>query len=316
MRGYRPEVRYAELPAVFKLPPGLCLFLCLFLCLCLCMDAKADTSVSASDAEGRIVTLSKPAQRIVALAPHIVENLFSVGAGERIVAAVQYSDYPAAAAALPRVGGVAGISLESIVALQPDLVVVWGSGSPLSLRQGLRDLGIDYFVDEIRSIAELKLSLRALAKLTGNSPKAEKLLENLSEQLEQMTSRAAQALWEPPGVFLQVWDQPLQSIGGAHLLNEVIERCGGRSITAGISGLAPRISLESVLAADPGLIIVESAAQGRHWQAYPRLTAVKYQRIVSVDPDLLHRPTLRLLAGMQKVCAAIAALPAAPAKPS
>ncbi|WP_439106409.1 helical backbone metal receptor [Congregibacter sp.] len=285
------KLRYLLLPAVW-----------LLLAL-----PHAHAAVHASDAEGRRVELSAPATRIVALAPHIVENLSAIGAQDTIVGTVQYSDYPASAKRIPRLGGVGSVSLEHIVALQPDLIILWGSGTPTGLRSSIERLKLPYFVDEIRSLNELGNSFEALGALTGHSAEGTLAARQLTQSLTQREAiQAAQTTDDRPGVFLQLWDQPLQSIGGEHLLNEVIERCGGQSITRSISGLAPQVSMEAVLADDPALIIVESPAQAKHWHNYPRLQATRNDNIVIINPDLLHRPTLRLLDGMRQICERIA----------
>ncbi|WP_439101105.1 helical backbone metal receptor [Congregibacter sp.] len=277
-------------------PPGFCLLLCLLI-----INA-AQGAVQAIDAEGRTVTLSTAATRVVALAPHIVENLASVGALNTIVGTVQFSDYPEPATHIPRLGSVGAISLEGIVALQADLVVLWGSGTPAGLRAGIERLGLPYFVDEIRSLEDLRESLEALGTLTGNAEKGALVSKQLDSVLDDMAPNRNTPDDHRPGVFLQLWDQPLQSIGKAHLLNEVIERCGGHSITGRIPGLAPQVSMEQVLTDNPALIIVESPAQAEHWKRYPQLRALRENRIIVINPDLLHRPTLRLLQGMETIC--------------
>ncbi|MDP5052495.1 MAG: helical backbone metal receptor [Congregibacter sp.] len=272
----------------------------------------ANATVEARDAEGRLVRLPQPATRIVALAPHIVENLFAIGAGDAIVGTVQFSDYPESARQIPRVGGVGSMSLETIVALDPDLVLVWGSGTPSGLRAAMERLGISYFVDEIRSLDELGNSFLALGSLTGHSMDAAKVRAGLDESLASLRAGAAASGGDKmPGVFLQVWDQPLQSIGKEHLLNEVIQGCGGRSITDTALGLAPLMSMERVLADDPAVIVVDSPEQARHWEQYPTMRATRTHNVAVINPDLLHRPTLRLLEGMQLICRRIEASQAA-----
>lgn len=286
------------------------LSLCCGLLLALPLGALA--TVEAQDSEGRLITLDKPATRVVALAPHIVENLFSVGAQETIVGTVEYSDFPAQATLIPRVGGVGTMSLEKILSIQPDLVILWGSGTSPGLRSNIDRLGLPYFVDEIRSLEELGDSLRALGILTGNGEQGQRVAEELHQAVSRLSDEHGQKNWETehatPGVFLQLWDKPLQSIGKSHLLNEVIERCGGQSITRAALGLAPVISLERVLADDPALIIVESQEQAQHWQKYRQLSATKGAGIAVINPDVLHRPSLRLVEGMTQVCASISAI--------
>jgi iron complex transport system substrate-binding protein len=275
-------------------------FLGALLCLALCAPGIALAATPAvTDAAGRHVILPAPARRIVALAPHIVENLYSIGAGAQIVGAVDYSDYPAGAEKIPRVGGIAGISLERIVALQPDLVVGWQSGTDSRVIAAVDELAIPYYLDEIRSLEDLRRSLTHLGLLTGRSDGSVEAVRTLRLAV---AAHAGTGYGERPTVFLQLWDQPLQSVGAQHLLTDVIERCGGSSVTASVPGLAPRIELEAVLAADPDLIIVESTEQAGHWSRFPDLTALRADRIHAINPDLMHRPTLRLLQGMRVIC--------------
>jgi len=277
--------------------------------LLLALTPRAQATVEAVDSEGRLVTMDQPATRVIALAPHIVENLFSLGAQDAIVGTVHYSDYPTEAQQIPRVGGVGSMSLEQIVVLEPDLIVLWGSGTSLSLRSNIERLGLSYFVDEIRSLGELEHSLEALGTLTGRAKKGQELARELRQSVTSLSKQSPTPIRSNkhavPGVFLQVWDQPLQSIGRSHLLNEVIERCGGQSITRSAVGLAPVVSLERVLQEDPALIIVESQEQARHWEKYPQLRATREARVAVIDSDLLYRPSLRLLEGMEKVCSLI-----------
>lgn len=276
----------------------------LWLCLLIwVLVPPAYGALEVQDAEGRIVRLTKPAQRVIALAPHIVENLYRLGADSSLVGAVQYSDFPDAARQLPRVGGVGSMNLEKIVALRPDLIILWGSGTPSGLRAGIERLGLTYFIDEIRSLADLKRSFSRLGTLTGHTTEAARVSSQLQWMLNEMAANTAPRKHDvPPKVFLQLWDQPLQSIGKDHLLNEVIEHCGGTSITRDIMGLAPLVSMERVLADDPALIIVENRQHSLHWNKYAQLKAVRNDNIAVVNPDLLHRPTLRLLQGMQIIC--------------
>ncbi|MEE4277394.1 MAG: cobalamin-binding protein [Halieaceae bacterium] len=266
--------------------------------------ASDQTPIRVHDAAGRTVELSRPASRIVALAPHIVENLFAIDAGDVLLAAVDYSDHPPAARELPRVGGIVGISLEAIVAQRPDLVLAWGSGTDPAILAALESLGLPYYVDEIRSLDELAQSISNLGAITGHSESARRAVERIRTTIDAVTCAG---VVERNEVFLQIWDQPLQSVGRDHLLTEVIARCGGRSVTAALPGLAPQVSLEAILAADPALIVVESVDQAKPWLRFPTLSAVAHGRIAVIDPDLLHRPTLRLLEGMKQLCAALRA---------
>ncbi|MFT7289537.1 MAG: iron complex transport system substrate-binding protein [Halieaceae bacterium] len=279
---------------------------CACLPLMLCASSAQTADILVEDALGRAVSLREPASRVVALAPHIVENLYSIGAGELLVGAVAYSDYPAQAAELPRVGGVGSFSLERILALSPDLVIAWDSGTSAKLKAALQRLGLTLYVDEVHSLSALAQSLENLGALTGHRDSGWEAAQRLRTRSSPAHSTGDPTHRVP--LLLQVWDRPLQSIGGNHLLTEVINSCGGRSISENISGLAPVISIESVLAADPQLIIVESEDQGAHWSAYPGLRAVANGNIFVMDPDTLYRPTLRLIQGMQTLCGRLDAI--------
>ena len=120
--------------------------------------------------------------------------------------------------------------------------------------------------------------------------------------------RAADGARQRPSVFLQLGDQPLQRVSSRHLLRDVINRCGGHSITAAVPVLAPRVEIEFVLAANPDVMIVESSEQSRHWGRFPQLSALRAAQVHVIDPDLVHRSTLRLLDGRGAICARIDAV--------
>ncbi len=284
---------------------------CLLAALLIMAARHVPAAIVIDDAEGRRLELEKPASRIVALAPHVVENLFAIGAGDSLVGVSAFSDYPAPARQLPRVGGVGSLSVEQITALEPDLVIVWGSGTAAAVRKTLERIGIPVLVDEIRSLDDLRTSFLRLGEATGHANGAVGAVRQIDSALASTRSQAgavASHEHDQPRVLLQIWDSPLQSIGRDHLLTEVIGRCGAQSLSGQMPGLAPIISLEQVLAADPALIIVESEAQGQHWQRWPQLRAVRDDNVVVIDPDLLHRPTLRLLDGMAEICRRVTGL--------
>lgn len=261
--------------------------------------------ISVQDALGRTVTLEAPARRIVALAPHIVENLFSAGAGDRLVGAVSYSDYPAAARALPRVGSYNAFSLERIISARPDLILMWGSGNGQGALATLERLGIPVYVSEPRQLADIPASIRKLGQLAGTGPQS----ETEAGHLERGFAELAQRYRQQPSltVFYQVWHEPLQTINGDHLISQIIGLCGGRNSFADAATLAPRVNLESLLARDPDVIVVGASGESRqtwldHWRRFPALRAVAHDAVLAVDPDYLQRPTARVLQGARELC--------------
>jgi iron complex transport system substrate-binding protein len=263
------------------------------------------SAITVQDFAGREVTLAQPAQRIVALAPHIVENLYSAGAGDRLVGVVSYSNYPAQAVEIPRVGSATAFSMEQIVALQPDVVVMWGSGNGMRTLTQLQELGIPVYVSELRRLSDVPDSIRRLGQLAGTSSVSEREALRIEGELNTLQSRYTGG--SLLGVFYQIWNEPLQTVNGEHLISEVIALCGGRNIFSDASSLAPRISLESVLLRDPDAIVASGMGEARpewldQWRSYPSLAAVRSGALFFINPDHVQRPTARVLLGAKRLC--------------
>jgi iron complex transport system substrate-binding protein len=241
----------------------------------------------------------------VALAPHIVENLYSAGAGDRLVGVVSYSNYPAQAVEIPRVGSAAAFSMEQIVALQPDLVVMWGSGNGMQTLTQLRELGIPVYVSELRRLSDVPGSIRRLGQLTGTTAVSEPEAQRIEGEFNALQNRYIGR--KQLGVFYQIWNEPLQTVNGEHLISEVIALCGGRNIFSDASSLAPRISIESVLLRDPDAIVASGMGEARpewldQWRSYPSLWAVRNNALFFINPDHVQRPTARVLLGAGRLC--------------
>ena len=266
--------------------------------------AGAAEPICVQDSLDRDVCLAEPAKRIVTLAPHLAENVFSAGAGDRLVGVTRYSDHPVEARALPRIGDFNAFSLERIAEASPDLVMVWGSGNGADAMANLEKLGFTVYVDELRKLEDIPVSIRNIGRLAGTSSIAEAVATDFYR-----TINALRAPVDRPriSVFYQIWNEPLQTIGGDHMISEVIALCGGRNIFDDNALLAPQVSLEAVLARDPQ-VIVASGMDGREppwladWQRFPDLTAVRSGTVLFVHPDTLQRPTVRLAEGSREIC--------------
>lgn len=268
---------------------------------------SASAEIRVRDSLGADVVLAGPAQRVVALAPHIVENLFIAGAGDRVVGAVGYSNYPAAAKAIPRVGSYSNFSVEAIAALKPDLVIGWSTGHRDfgSVRRQLQALGIPVYVDEPRRLADVATSLRVYGQLTGSGAVANAEARAFEEQLQAL--RRVNQGQDAVTVFYQIWHRPLQTLNGEHIVSDLIELCGGVNVFADAETLAPRISVEAVLARDPEVIIASGMAASRpewldDWRGWSSLRAVRGSHLYFIPPDWLQRHTPRLLRGAEMMC--------------
>lgn len=287
-----------------------------FALLCLLLATTAyPQAVSVEDFAGRRVSLPAPAQRIVALAPHLVENLYSAGAGDRLVGVVSYSDYPPEAADIPAVGSFNAYSLEAIASAQPDLILMWGSGNGMRTLARLEVLGIPVFVSEPRQLADISRDIRLLGQLAGSSAIAEREAARIDHALAQLGERYSGRT--PIRVMYEIWNQPLQTINGEHLISQVIELCGGHNIFAELTSLAPQVNIEAVLARAPQAIVASGWQDTRPgwleaWRCYPDLPAARGDGLFFVDPDLLERPTARVLQGADSLCRQLDKLRAVP----
>ena len=275
------------------------------LCLCLGLAPGANAAITALDDEGNTVQLAGPAQRIISLAPSLTELLFAAGAGDRLVGVVEYSDFPAAAKSIPIVGRFDLLDMETILALQPDLIVAWGTGNPRASVNRLKSLGLTVYVAEPKELQSIASHIQRLAQLAGTEDIAAPFIDRFEQRLAQLTTNYS-AL-PPVKVFYQVWDNPLITAGGNELINDIIAVCGGRNIFGDISLVAPKVSEEAVLARNPQVIIASGMDQARpewldSWLRWPALEAVQRQQLYFIPPELLQRHTPRALDGAEQMC--------------
>lgn len=272
-------------------------------------EVRLTDSIHLIDSRGREVLLNKPADRIVSLAPHITEILFAAGAGEKVVGAVSYSDYPDAAKKIPRVGSYDKISYESVVALNPDLVVVWKSGNGEEVAQRLESLGIPIYVGEPRKLEDVAQSLRDYGQLSGNNKQGDIAANQFLAKLAELRNTYSEQ--QPVGVYYQIWNEPMMTMNGEHLISDVIRLCGGRNVFAEALPLVPRISVESVVRANPQVIIASGMGQARpewldDWRDWSAIDAVHNDHLYFIPPELLQRHTPRIIQGAEQMCGFLA----------
>ena len=243
--------------------------------------------------------------RIISLSPHITELLFAAGAGDRVVGVDDSSDYPAAVAGIARVGEPAALDVEGLLKLRPTLIVLWDSGTPPRLEAELERLHLRIYVTEQHHLDDVGAALLEFGRLAGTEAKAAEAARSYRAELAQLRGRyAARPRLK---VFYQVWDRPLYTLSGGHVVNEVLSLCGGDNVFAGLSTLAPAIDKEAVLTHDPDVILVaatgaEGVRQALEWNQYPSLRAVRSHHVFTVDPSLLGRMAPRILQGVREVC--------------
>jgi iron complex transport system substrate-binding protein len=251
--------------------------------------------IKVVDDYGHPVNLPAPATRIVSLAPHLTELLYAAGAGPKVVGAVAFSDFPPEARALPRVGNDALIDLEAVLALRPDLIVAWPNPGTVRAVNRLAELELPVFRSEPRELDDIAATLEKLGVLTGSSQAAAAAaaFRARASELEKRYSRRPAVR-----VFYEVWDRPLITVSGDHVISKVIRLCGGENVFAGLPGIAPQIDREAVLRAQPKVIVGSEAISLDDWKAYG-VTAQLHR----IPAALIERHTPRILEGAQRLCA-------------
>jgi len=257
------------------------------------------------DDTGTTIQLHKPAQRIISLAPHVTELLFEAGADHKIIGVVQYSNYPNAAKLIPQVGGYQKLDMELIVSMQPDLIIGWQTGNRKSELDKLKQLGFKVFLTEPRQLPDIAGLLERFGVLTGSETLARQAAARFMQQYQLLRQRYLDK--EPLRAFYQIWDQPLMTINGQHLISDVMRLCGLENVFAHIDTLVPRIDLESVLEADPQLIIAGGVGRlrpdwARQWKRWPDLSATRLNAFLDINPDIIQRHSQRILQGAEQLC--------------
>lgn len=268
------------------------------------LTLSADDRISVTGVDGVTVTLDEPAGRIVSLAPHLSELLFTAGAGEALVGAVEYSDHPPAAAEVPRVGDAFRVDLERVLSLEPDLVLAWESGNPADAVTRLRDLGVPVLVTEVRDLADIARQLRELGRLAGTPEAAEHAARGYERAIASLRRQYGDR--DVVRVFYQATANPLYTVGGGHVITQAIELCGGRNVFESLDVLAPTVSEEAVLAADPDVIVAgtqsSEASPLERWHRWQGMTAVAEGHLHALDANVMHRSTTRIAEGIGRLC--------------
>ena len=253
-----------------------------------------------------LATTPPAPQRIITLTPHLTELLYDIGAGDRIVATDDASDYPPEVASLPRVANYRSINLEALLAQKPDLVVAWRSAQARMLAP-VEKLGIPVFYSEPTDFASLATEMRSLGRLLGVEQQADARADAYLARLNALAARYGKP--KSVSVFYQLWYPPLTSVNDSTWPGQAITLCGGRNIMAKAATPYPQVGLEQVIKADPDLILAGSQDPEvlAHWRQWPMLDAVKQRRLALINADELHRFTPRALNAVEQVCEAILA---------
>ncbi len=263
----------------------------------------APAAIEVRDDRDVTIPLESPARRIVTLAPHLAEIAFAVGAGDRVVGVSSFSDFPPDAKRLPVVFDWGRVDYERVLALKPDVVLAWRSGTPALQVERLERLGLKVVVTETRRFADVAALMRQVGRIAGTGPRAEAAARSFERELDALRARYAGRPAVP--VFLEIWHTPMITINGEHVFSEAIELCGGRNVFAAARTVTPLVSREQLLGARPRAVVTGSSAEREAWRDLDAVPAVRANRVYAVDANHLHRPGPRLLEGARELCLAL-----------
>jgi len=255
-------------------------------------------------ADGSRLELLAPATRLVTLSPHLAELVFAAGAGSHLVATVEYSEFPAEAARISRVGDAFRIDIERILALKPDLVIAWDSGNPRQAMDQLESLGLPVWTVEIRELDEIAAAIENIGSASDTRSVADAEAAAFRQRLHSLFNRYDGR--SPLDYFYQVADRPLFTINGDHLISKGLSRCGGHNIFAEQPGLAFQVSYESVIVANPDIVFapwIEGEADPlTSWLEWPGMQAVQRNALFLLPADKISRATPRILEALELAC--------------
>lgn len=259
--------------------------------------------IRVQDDLGQLVVLKAPAVRVVSLAPHLTEMMFSLEVGDQVVGTARYSNYPEAAKAIPRVGDAFAVNIEAIVAMRPDLIIAWHTGGVNKGVNRLRDMGYPVYVNESPSLTSIGDTLAKLGTLTGSS-----VSDQVSRRYAQQLTQLEQSFEKAPRVFFQISDVDLYSVSDQHLIGQAIRHCGGQNVFAALPISVAQVSQEAVIQENPDFLFYTQVPDRpvnpwfERWQSFPVLTG----QLVPIDPNLISRPSFRMLAGIRTICTTLA----------
>ena len=268
-----------------------------------CVTSHA--AITVVDDAGKRVTVPGPVHRIISLSPHVTELLFAAGGGERIVGTMSYSDYPEAARKIPLIGDNSQVDMERVLALKPELLIVWQTGNTARQLEQLARLGIPIFYSEPRKLDDVATSLTRFGQLLGTEKVAQAAADAYRGKIAQLGATYSKRPRVP--VYYQIWDRPLYTLSGQHIVSDAITTCGGENVFAGLKVVAPEVSTEAVLQANPEAVFGgdqhDPADKGINiWKPYKSLLAVQRGNLFTLGGELLTRAGPRMAEGTALLC--------------
>jgi iron complex transport system substrate-binding protein len=277
-------------------------------CLAAVTGVARAAALTVTDDVGRRVTLSQIPRRIISLAPGATEMLFAAGAGSRVIATVEFSDEPPAAREVPRIGDSNAIDVERVVALRPDVVVVWEGGNNVGQVGQLERLGIPLYREKVSRLSDLAPSLRRLGALADTGAVAEKAARDVEAHLASLARQFGGRA--PVTVLLEVWNRPIYTVGGSQMMTDSLQLCGASNIFSDLKIQGPAVDMEAIIARNPEVIVAVAPPGVAHewveeWKRFTSLRAVRNEALIAFEDQRLSRLGPSAIGGTEALCKAI-----------
>jgi vitamin B12 transport system substrate-binding protein len=266
----------------------------------------ADSAFAQSDNESHNKSNNKSDKpTIIALAPHIVEMLYDVGAGNQIIGTTAFADYPEQAKKIPRIGNYVRLQLERVIELQPDLIIAWKSGNPSDDLARLEQLGFKIIYSQPHTFSDIANEVRSFAKITGHTAQGEQVAKKFEHELA-IIKNTYKNKTEITG-FYELWSRPLTTVAKGSWPQQFLNICKVKNPFQQVITPYPQISIEQVLPASVQLIIQPLSVNQKdreafNWQDWPIIPAVANKQIIQPDADAMHRMSLRSLTALKELC--------------
>lgn len=253
-------------------------------------------SLSACEPKTQVINQHKP--RIITLSPHLAELVVSAGAIENLIGVVAYSDFPEKVKSIELVGDAFKLDYEKILALKPDYILAWKGGTPIAVIEKLKSLNLTLVETEIKNLSDIPKTMAQIAKLTQTQKQAKIAIDLFNNTLGHIKSQQH----TKSTTFIETYHLPLYTVSGKHWISQVAALCGYENIFSDLSQSSVPVTLESVVLKNPQAIINIAKQADKQWQKWQNIEAVKYNKIITIDPDIISRPSMRILEGIKQLC--------------
>lgn len=248
---------------------------------------------------------------IITLSPHLAEIVSELGATDQLIGVSDASNFPTSVKQIKRVADFQNINLELIKQLNPDIILIWKTGTSakqqLALKSIFKNSSTQLIETDASSLSEIATEFERLGKIIGKENQGKEIAIKFREKLKQIEIQNRNK--PSVSVFYQAWPSPLMTLNGKHLISDMIRICSGKQIFSDQNILVPTVSIESVIQLNPEVILSASQNDDHKdidnfsiWKKYPNLKVNQLKGYLNINGDIITRPTSRSLLATQEIC--------------